>query len=282
MKVKADCAPCLLNRALSALNKSGVSESAKIEAMIYIARSLADRFNERAVPAFLEKDDMEFIKRYTGCPDPYAEVKKRASEIAKGVVQKIDLEQVSWSEEYLHRLMELAVAANGLEFDVQGYEFDPSSLERYQPLAIDDVHEMWSELLRAKTIAYVLDNVGEHIFDLIVARYLSSHVEVHVYAKDNPLLNDVTKVELLPDLPVGLKAYFYSPRAVGITWDDFEGSYDLVIAKGMANYETLTEDKPKFPVYHALKVKCRPMALSLGVPLLSGVVKRRSDPQEKT
>ncbi len=275
MKVKADCAPCLINRALSALDKSGIGEEAKLRAMTFLVQSLASRYNEQAVPAFLEKEDMDFIKGFTGCSDPYAEVKSKAYAIAKKAAEKVVVDYGSWNEENLRRLMELAVAANGLEFDVKGYEFDPSSLERPPPLAIDDTHYLWTQVASSRVLAYVLDNTGEHVFDLMVARYLSAHVDVHVYAKSTPLLNDVTKDELSRDLMPPLKPHYYEPRAVGITWEDFEDDYDLVIAKGMANYETLTEGKPLFPVYHALKVKCRPMALSLGAPLLSGVVKRR-------
>ncbi|MDP7975809.1 MAG: ARMT1-like domain-containing protein [Thermoprotei archaeon] len=275
MKVRADCAPCLINRALSALDKSGISEEAKFRAMTFLIQSLASRYNEEAVPAFLEKDDMDFIKEFTGCNDPYAEVKSKAYLIAKKVAEKVVVDYGTWSEKNLRHLMELAVAANGLEFDVKGYEFDPSSLERPMPLAIDDIHYLWAQAASSKVIAYVLDNVGEHVFDLMAAKYLSTHIEVHVYAKSTPLLNDVTRDELSRDLLPPLRAHYYEPRAVGITWDDFDDDYDFVIAKGMANYETLTEGKSMFPVYHALKVKCRPMALSLGAPLLSGVVKRR-------
>ncbi|WP_449461818.1 ARMT1-like domain-containing protein [Tardisphaera miroshnichenkoae] len=275
MKVRADCAACLISRALSALDKSGVGEEAKFRAMTFLVQSLASRYNEEAVPAFLEKEDMDFIKGFTGCSDPYAEVKSKAYAIAKKVAEKVVVNYSSWSEENLRRLMELAVAANGLEFDVKGYEFDQSSLERPSPLAVDDTHYLWMQAASSKVIAYVLDNVGEHVFDLMVAKYLSTHLEVHVYAKSIPLLNDVTRDELSRDLIPPLRAHYYEPRAVGITWEDFGDEYDFVIAKGMANYETLTEGKPLYPVYHALKVKCRPMALSLGAPLLSGVVKRR-------
>jgi len=275
LKVRADCAPCLINRALSALDKSGISEEAKFSAMEILVQSLASRYNEKAVPAFLEKEDMDFIKAFTGCTDPYAEVKSKAYLIAKKVIERVVVDYSTWSEQNLRRLMELAVAANGLEFDVKGYEFDASSLERPSPLAIDDTHDLWMQAASSKVVAYVLDNVGEHVFDLMVAKYLSMRMEVHVYAKSAPLLNDVARDELSRALIPPVRAHYYEPRAIGITWDDFDDEYDFVVAKGMANYETLTEGKPLFPVYHALKVKCRPMALSLGAPLFSGVVRRR-------
>jgi uncharacterized protein with ATP-grasp and redox domains len=53
---------------------------------------------------------------------------------------------------------------------------------------------------------------------------------------------------------------------------EFE-SADLVFAKGMGNYEGLSELPPEGKFFYCLKAKCQPVADSLGVPINSYVAK---------
>ena len=50
-----------------------------------------------------------------------------------------------------------------------------------------------------------------------------------------------------------------------------EKAADLVLAKGMGYWETLSELPAEGKVFHLLKAKCRPVAASLGVSLDSYV-----------
>ena len=52
---------------------------------------------------------------------------------------------------------------------------------------------------------------------------------------------------------------------------EIEGA-DFVIAKGMGNYESLSDDELPIPVAHVLRTKCVPVADSIGVPLNQNVV----------
>ena len=51
---------------------------------------------------------------------------------------------------------------------------------------------------------------------------------------------------------------------------EFE-SADLIFAKGMGNYEALSEFPPEEKFFYCLKAKCQPVADSLGVPINSYV-----------
>ena len=54
------------------------------------------------------------------------------------------------------------------------------------------------------------------------------------------------------------------------------GRAGVLIAKGMANYESLSDEDMGVPVAHVLRSKCKPVAESLGVPIGINVVKVRS------
>ncbi|MGC8631873.1 MAG: ARMT1-like domain-containing protein [Thermoprotei archaeon] len=276
MKVKADCASCLMNRALSALEKSGADELTKFTVVKQVITNLNEAFNEVAVPAKLEYVDMQMLKSKTGNDDPYVQVKQKANVIAKSALKSITKKFDRNSEGDFGELVRLSIAANGLEFDVQGYTVSDRLLSSpLPPLVIDHTHQLWEDLNKATRVAFVLDNVGEHLFDLKLAEFMSYHADVEVFAKKIPLLNDVTERELASEMPERLSAVYYEPKAIGITWENFEHEYDFVYAKGMANYETLTEGEPIVPVYHALMVKCRPIALSVNAPVGSGILIKR-------
>ena len=48
---------------------------------------------------------------------------------------------------------------------------------------------------------------------------------------------------------------------------------DLIISKGMANYESISDQKVNVPIVYILRTKCEPVAKSLGVPADINVVK---------
>ncbi|MCR8488911.1 MAG: ARMT1-like domain-containing protein, partial [Crenarchaeota archaeon] len=148
--------------------------------------------------------------------------------------------------------------------------------------AIDDSKELYNSVSKANRILYILDNAGEAVIDLYAVRYLSKFSnKIYVGARASPVLNDITVeeakllgfeevAELVPvgDL-VGV-VLEYSTEKFKETLSDS----DLVIAKGMGAYETLTEYKLEKPVYVLLKAKCESIAKSLGVRQGSLVIKR--------
>jgi uncharacterized protein with ATP-grasp and redox domains len=54
---------------------------------------------------------------------------------------------------------------------------------------------------------------------------------------------------------------------------DAYGSVDVILAKGMANWETLTEYEAPCPTLFLFRAKCEPVATAVGVPLRENVAK---------
>ena len=137
-------------------------------------------------------------------------------------------------------------------------------------------------LARPGTIVYMFDNCGETQLDKIMIRYLRSHGKRVVgMVRGKPILNDVTREDAIRsgldkelDLMLDTGTFY-----VGIDWSnvpddlmrEIEGS-DLIIAKGMGNYESLSDEDVPVPVVHVLRTKCAPVAESIGVPLDQNIV----------
>jgi uncharacterized protein with ATP-grasp and redox domains len=91
--------------------------------------------------------------------------------------------------------------------------------------------------------------------------------------QDDVTLSDLEKYAMMDDLPRVISTGTDTPGVImDIASDEFRrefASTDLVLAKGMGYWETLTELPARGRVFHLLKAKCRPVADSLNVPLNS-------------
>ncbi|MCZ9320267.1 MAG: ARMT1-like domain-containing protein, partial [Methanocorpusculum sp.] len=166
---------------------------------------------------------------------------------------------------------------NAMDYGVAGHEiakdFTGYFREMFERgLALDDTERI---LALAERVVYCTDNCGEAVFDKLLCAELrrrGSHVTIVV--KDQPMLNDVTMQEAR-DLrldeaadavyhagggaQLGLHPDVYPPEVVAAMRDA-----TLIIAKGLANYESLTEYAGLPPVAYLMTVKCEPVARHVG------------------
>jgi len=147
-----------------------------------------------------------------------------------------------------------------------------------QPFAIDDGAAFRDALGRARQVLYLADNAGETVFDMLLIEVLELPV---IYAvKGGPTLNDATRDDALAaGLDRVADIVSTGSDAPGTILDrcseEFRQLYseaDMVIAKGQANYEMLSEEGAK--VFLLLQAKCPVIARDLGVSVGSIVLKQ--------
>jgi uncharacterized protein with ATP-grasp and redox domains len=147
---------------------------------------------------------------------------------------------------------------------------------------IDNTVELEKELEISKTVLYLADNIGEIVFDKILIEKIKEYdVDVTVALKEKPILNDACIEDALK---IGLnkvaKLTSTGTDSIGIIKDDVSPEFmdlfnksDMVIAKGLGNYEGLGEmDLEDKPVYCLLNAKCNPVARDIGVNLGDNIV----------
>ncbi len=123
---------------------------------------------------------------------------------------------------------------------------------------------------------YVFDNCGESQLDRILIRELRKNGKYVIgVVRGKPILNDVTKDDVeRSGLAMDLDEIYDTGKFyVGIDWENAPeetknavASADLIIMKGMANYESVSDLTIPVPVIHILRAKCVPVARSVGVP----------------
>ncbi|MBR4203417.1 MAG: DUF89 family protein [Candidatus Methanomethylophilaceae archaeon] len=278
MRIQTDCVPCLMKRILfqSRLNE-GSDERRSVEEGLKVFAQGFD-YSRKSVDVATEVHRASYVVLGR---DPYHDLKVRADEVAGGFM---DLAQryVDGSEDKLRACLMVSVIGNIMDFGSTGGIDDPEEFEPIfqklidQGLGLDDSDRIAEILDRPGTIVYMFDNCGETQLDKILIRYLRSRGKRIVgVVRGEPILNDVTAEDAIRSgldkeldrmLTTGT---FY----VGIDWNDVPEDLmeeirgcDMILAKGMGNFESLSDEVLPVPVAHVLRTKCKPVADSIGVP----------------
>ncbi len=201
----------------------------------------------------------------TGCEDPYREAKAQLHHTALKFLKAGGVSNEPAS------LAKLALAGNSLDPCVVGYKVE----ELTSSVDVDEssLRKLVDALSASRRVLYVLDNMGEAVFDALLARWLCSEgKQVVVVAKGKPFETDVTLADVkrfqLAEL-FGDVEFRYTRDANPVFLSesrDLLEDMDLVIAKGLANYEGFLEAPVETPSALLLKVKCPVLAEKFSKP----------------
>ncbi len=277
--LEENCYPCLEKLARKTAELAGSDNRARAELMDKGISYLSEIFSESLIPTTMAGEIQRVIRREANCRDPFAEIKQKEMDIAKQFSDKF----YPPSSAGLMELIKYAVKGNSIDFFVS---IDKLSEEIKKPVTFShddaalllDILKQMHRSKVTKKILYLVDNAGECFFDLPLVKRLELYGNLYYVVKEAPVQNDLTMDDLKKtgirdrfknvitsgtDTP-GLDLSLASPEFMSLYYDA-----DLIIAKGMGHYETLTEVELPAPTFLLMKAKCRPIALSLGVNLNS-------------
>jgi uncharacterized protein with ATP-grasp and redox domains len=170
-----------------------------------------------------------------------------------------------------------------MDFFIPADDIEKEVKERVD-FVIDDSELFQARLKNAGRVLYLADNTGEVFFDLPLLRWMRQRASVAYVVKASPVHNDVTLEDIrLMGLETELGEIIDTGTATpGIDFsqasDEFKREFDsadLIFAKGMGYYESLSELPAEGRVFYCFRAKCQPVADSLGVPLKSYVAMLR-------
>jgi len=282
LKVEAECAACILNRAAAEAMEATTNPALRFRAMTELLRLLSKEFRPTAVPADLGTKRDRLIKRITGSDDPYKRSKRISNEKALKLLPhtKKLVEGGFAQQDRFKKACLCAMVGNTIEFDIPGHKFAFNSLrkslrEAGKDLVIDDTNKIYELAREARSVLYLTDNAGEIVFDtLLVEQLKNMGLTVIVSVKGGPVINDATleDAEASGISKTADKVITTGTDAVGLTLKEFSAEFlnfynsvDIVFAKGMGYAETLTEYKLKKPHALLFRTKCNPVANFFGV-----------------
>jgi uncharacterized protein with ATP-grasp and redox domains len=290
LKVEAECAACLLSRAVAETYEATTNPALRFRAMSELIKLLNREFKPTAVAATIGTKRDRLIRQLTCNNDPYKRSKKTSNEIAKKLLpyaHRIVEEGYSQQDRFKKACL-CAIVGNTMEFDIPGHRFTSSSLrknfkEASKDLVVDDVEKAYELAKKADSILFLSDNAGEIVFDtLLVEQLKNMGLTVTYVVKGGPVLNDATLEDVefsgmdkIADkiMTTGTDAVGLAPKEVS---QDFLKTYEaaeLVFAKGMGYAETLTEYQLKKPHFLMFRTKCTPVANYFCVPREKNIAK---------
>lgn len=238
---------------------------------------LNEEFTQNANPAVLGTQRDRLVKKVTGNPDPYARTKYLSNEKAMETLRFMEdlIEEENSVQSRFRRACICAIVGNVIEFDIPGHNFGYEDISRLaknaeNELAIDEIPRFFDLVKKRKKVIYLADNAGEIAFDKLLVyelKKLGAHVTVAV--KEGPALNDATmkdaehvEMDKVADklVTTGADVVGLIPKECSKEFLKIYNSADLIVAKGMAYAETLTEFKLSSPHVLLLRTKCNPVA----------------------
>ncbi|MCC7557787.1 MAG: DUF89 family protein [Methanobacteriaceae archaeon] len=282
MKVYYECASCFLRQAREALDLATSDESLKMDVTTDITKVLCSKFHDNAVNNIIGTEIHRLIKNRTNNNDPYQNEREICNDIAMKYLPVIT--EAVKTEDNLESYIKASIIGNLLDFGALGVDVNTEALinkTMHNGLAVNHVDKLESALKNAKNVLYLADNVGEIIFDKILIKKLKDYdVNITVALKEKPILNDACVEDALK---IGLDEFAdlksIGTDSIGIiypeTSEEFKEIFnnaDMIIAKGLGNYEGLTELESDKPIFCLLNAKCNPVAKNIGVNMGDNVI----------
>lgn len=285
MRIDPECVPCLMKRILyqaRLLNNGCESDAVAAALKVY-----AEVYGEGKNSAEVATEVHRAAYRVMGA-DPYYQMKLDADRIAGEYLEQAE-EYVDSSEDRLSAAVRVAAVGNIMDFGVGLALKTPEQLrERFRSLLdqgidSDDTEKLRKLIEESESMLYFFDNCGESQFDKILIREIQRMgVRVVGVVRGEKILNDVTEedavrigLDKMLDRMVstGMFAIGAVLSEAGSDLKEELKRADFLLAKGMANYESLSDQDAGIPKVFVLRTKCGPVAESLGVPTDINVVR---------
>ncbi|BDY13349.1 damage-control phosphatase ARMT1 family protein [Hydrogenimonas cancrithermarum] len=274
MNMTPECVACIFSQALRVCETLHVDKETTKKVLDTIGCMVPQwRFDE--TPPQVAARVYPKIAEILQTDDIYRDFKREATEHAKAFLPYIEA-MIDKSVDPFHAALKAAVAGNVIDLAAtEQFDLEEEVAKVFEtPFAIDDSGELRTMLESARRVLVVGDNAGEHLFDKVLMQRLKTlfpKLWIGYAVRGVPIINDVTikeaeeakidEVAEIVDSGVDTPGLDLS-RASGVMRAAYENA-DVVIAKGMGNYESLSDTLTR-PTFFLLKVKCNVVASSLG------------------
>ncbi len=271
MKLTYECLTCMTKQIIKAATMSTNDTTIQEKIMKKLFKEFSEITFEESAP-YLGRLINKRINEELNIIDPYEKIKEDCNALANEICNELKLEQIiNNSNSPIDTACRLAIAGNIIDFSAH----DNISDEQIKKIISNCLHEtiygstgqeLMKQADKSKKILYLADNSGEIVFDKLLINKLPKKKITYVVKKE-PIVNDATMKDAIDVKMTDLvRVIDNGSDAQGTIFSlcskefikEFEEA-DLIICKGQANYETLSDIKDK-KVFYLFKAKCAPVA----------------------
>nr|MBQ8244223.1 DUF89 family protein [Oscillospiraceae bacterium] len=277
------CLQCQLRRNLELARSLGTEEQAMAFARDMM-RSYLEGPEGVASPWFTPRND-DLLCRHYGLERDRMRKEKQTSNAF--VLERMDLlrEKAQSAEDPVYAGLQLAILGNYLDFGALQGKVSFEKLEEMiadamkMALDRDNFASLCRDLEAGKKLLYLTDNAGEIGFDRIFAERIAEkypHLDITFCVRGDIALNDATREDAAA-VGIPFPVIDNGNRIPGTQLDQLSAeadrairTADVIIAKGMANCETLLGCG--YNIYYAFLVKCQRFVQRFGKPMFTPVL----------
>ncbi|MFW6289598.1 MAG: damage-control phosphatase ARMT1 family protein [Mariniphaga sp.] len=276
-----ECLICQVKSLEKRIEKYKIPVDRRNQVVSQIIKEIAAIDLETAVSPEITRNILCRLKKESTVEDPYSTEKEEGN--AEMMVRYEEFRnRVLSSENPFDTALRLAIAGNIIDFG-PGHAFDVAvTIDKVlaSAFAIDHSQQLYAKIEKAKTILYLGDNCGEIVLDKLFLETIKKP-DVWFAVRGKPVLNDATEKEAR-DVGIHQVAEIISNgddapstllHRVSPQFLELYHKADLIISKGMGNYEGLMlENDPR--LFFLLMVKCPVIGLKTGTEMGQFIVKR--------
>jgi hypothetical protein len=283
MQARPECKRCFQRQARQSAERLGLDRTTT-EALLAAVQHRLDATPAQEIPPLTASAIHALIRQQSGNPDPYRAAKAEATAHALSLYPRLK-RLVTESSTPLETAVRLAIAGNIIDLGVSAQYDLEASIERVLVTtpAINHMARLEQALARAEHVLFLADNAGETVMDRLLIEQLAQPVTYVV--KGGPAVNDATREDALAaGLGEVCQIIDHGAATLGTLLGQCNAAFrqrfaaaPLIIAKGMANYESLNTSRPG--IFFLLQAKCAVVAADLGVTEQSLIIlESRTDP----
>lgn len=284
MRIGIDCYECLLRRQIEIARAEGddATSAAFLKAVLDL---LANAPEDAASPYFSPRIAQLRTEYFGHVTDTYAQEKRMSNDF---MLARIDIirQRILSAPDPMYAALQFARLGNYLDFGALGksVSFDTldGMLQAENGGTIDaaEYQHFLMEMRSAKHLLYILDNAGEIVIDTVVVELMKKqfpNLEITVSVRGKPILNDALMEDAVLVGMDKLATVISSESGIGGTHLPSVGetmrnavlSADIILAKGMGNFETLAGCGKN--IYYLFLCKCIRFEKLFHVPKLTGM-----------
>ena len=291
MPASLDCVLCLTRQSLEAA-RFAVDDPVVHERVLRKVLALVQEEGFTKIPPLVAQNIQRIVRSETGNADPYSVPKRRFNELMLGFRDALR-KRIRTSSQPLETAVRLAIAGNTIDFALRAdldermiHEAIEASLR--QPIN-GSIEEFIAAVSSAKSILYLLDNCGEIVCDQLLMEEilrLENPPKIVAVVRGAAVINDATRMdaeqiglsETVPVIDNGNDGVGTILEQCGAEFMERFRASDLLISKGLANFETLVEYGEESlwqRVCYLFKAKCAFISRYAGVELGDLVVRQK-------
>jgi len=279
LRIYLDCYECFIRQVLRAGKMVEAPEEIQYIALQQVLL-LMQNIPVGSNPAEISSEVQRIIFDVVTHRDHFLDIKRLSTQQALTLYPRLK-KLVKESNDPLAMAIRLSIAGNIIDYGVTEQIPDLwMAVENAirQPYAIDNTNIFYNYLAKADHILYLADNVGETVFDRLLIEVLP--VPVTYVVKSGPMVNDaILEDAVAAGIDSCARIISSGAQVVGTVFSkssveflkEFETA-PLIISKGQANFETLSECDPK--IFCFFQVKCPVIGRHLSSPVGSLIVRQ--------